>query len=147
MEPRTHRRNFLLGSAVGVTSLLLPEASAATSSVTTSTTAPASPESVVLTVAELPDENGYYAVDVSWVAPADDGGSPVTYFEHEVYSFALDLAIATGSQTVAATSTTYLLMDPGDYEFRVAARNAVGLGDPATRAFSVVASISPPPPN
>ena len=75
-------------------------------------------------------EAGYKSVDISWDPPVDDGGDPILEY---VVEYAIQTNFAYSDFTVGATvtdtsATVNNLVNGTDYVFRVAARNAVGLG-------------------
>ena len=88
--------------------------------------APMTPPSVPL---NLVATRGYKQITLTWDAPADDGGSPITGYDIEVYADG-----AWGAETsVPASVTSYTdtrLDDGTTYDYRVLAKNATGKGDP-----------------
>ncbi|MGH3715850.1 MAG: ExeM/NucH family extracellular endonuclease [Micromonosporaceae bacterium] len=74
---------------------------------------------------------GWHAATVSWQAPADDGGSPITGYELRVLRDGVE--VATASVGPAVRSYTFGGLDTGvAYTFEVRARNAVGAGPAGT---------------
>jgi titin len=74
---------------------------------------------------------------VSWTAPADTGGIPLTQYVVTPW-----LGTAAGTPVVLASrfqQTTVMNLTPGAYTFTVAARNAVGAGPTATTNVLAVA--------
>lgn len=144
--PEVGRRRVIVhGLGVVLTSTMLPSAASAATVVTSGPTAPGSPTDVSATVDPTPDESGFYAIDVAWTAPADDGGSPLTLYRHELYSVAFGADIGTSTQAASSTTNQYLTDVEGDYRFTVRAENAVGLSDPTVVEFTVPPSIQVPP--
>jgi hypothetical protein len=72
---------------------------------------------------------------VNWTAPADDGGSPVTGYEVQVFVNNNTLVQTVAVNTPATSVTVTGLTNGTAYRFRVRARNAIGFG--ALSAFSV----------
>ena len=64
-------------------------------------------------------------ITLSWNAPSDDGGAPITHYSFEWREVGHYWA-AGGSTT--GTSDTYNGAPGGNYEFRVAAHNSEGRG-------------------
>jgi hypothetical protein len=78
---------------------------------------------------------------LSWKAPADDGGIPVTNYTVTVSSAGRPLRqIVTRAVTSLAVTG---LADGLSYTFRVAAQNAVGLGRPSGPSGAVIPSAAP----
>lgn len=76
-------------------------------------------------------EAGYKQIDVFWEPPLDDGGDPITeyileYAEVDNFVFSEWTVAATTNQLSATVSN---LNNDQQYIFRVAARNAVGIGE------------------
>jgi Ca2+-binding RTX toxin-like protein/methionine-rich copper-binding protein CopC len=88
--------------------------------------------------------SGPNGVTVTWQAPADNGGSPITGYEVRV----LQNGTQVGQLRPAGAGATSLVIDgltPGSYTFTVAARNDIGLGA-ASGEFgpvNVVAGVAP----
>ncbi len=79
---------------------------------------------------------GVDSIDVSWTAPANDGGAAIT-------GYIVDLTgDATAQQTPAGTSTTFASLAPGNYNISVVAVNADG-NSPALTGST---TIDPPAP-
>jgi hypothetical protein len=76
---------------------------------------------------------GDQEVDLSWSAPASDGGSPLTDYviEYRLTSGGVWAVFSDGISTIASTTVTGLTNDTS-YDFRVSAMNGVGQGSPAT---------------
>ncbi|MGY1706995.1 fibronectin type III domain-containing protein [Geodermatophilus sp. SYSU D00697] len=95
-----------------------------------SATAPGAP-----TIGRVEPGNG--SVRVHWTAPSSDGGSPVTGYE--VRTFRNGTPFSTSTAPATATSTLVTGLSNGTaYTFRVAARNAVGVGAGSATSPSVV---------
>jgi uncharacterized repeat protein (TIGR02543 family) len=75
---------------------------------------------------------------VSWLAPASNGGSPVT--DYDVF---LDNVLACASITVLSCDLTNL-SDSSTFAVRVVANNAVGIGEAATTSFTTAAPPTAP---
>ena len=109
---------------------------------TSGPTVPGAPTVVVATA-------GNGQVDVSWTAPADDGGSTVTDYEVSVLDGGGGTATGvTGatSRLVGSSATTFAftgLTNGTAYTFRVAAKNSIGTG--AQSVASDVTTPGPPP--
>ena len=95
------------------------------------TAGPSVPDAPVAAVASP----GNGQVSLSWIAPANDGGSPITGYDVVTYSGSTLLATISVTGTSATISG---LANGTPYTFTVAARNAAGTG-PATTASAAVA--------
>ena len=90
---------------------------------------------------------GDESVDLTWIAPSDSGGAPVT-------GYRIELKPAGGSWTVqvvdtgtdATTRTLNGLSNGNGYRFRVTARNAAGLGQASESPPEVFPLTTPGPP-
>ena len=95
---------------------------------------------------------GDSSVQVSWSAPASDGGSPITDYEVSVYDSSGGVATgATGttSRLVGSATTNYAftgLSNGTAYTFRVVALNATGTGSASALSDSVVPATVPSAP-
>nr|WP_240619385.1 fibronectin type III domain-containing protein [Blastococcus sp. TF02-8] len=107
-------------------------ASTATTAVTPAPSAPTAPRSPVAT-------SGSRQVTVTWTAPADDGGSPITG-----YSVTAAPGGGTCTTTGALTCTVTGLTDGTAYTFAITATNAVGTG-PSAGVAATPAAGSPGP--
>ncbi|MBM3677176.1 MAG: hypothetical protein FJW96_04735 [Actinobacteria bacterium] len=90
---------------------------------------------------------GNAQVALTWVAPANDGGSPITSYRITPAIGRMSLpAIVTGSTATSFVVTG--LTNGRGYTFRVAATNAVGTGldSAATTTITPVAGVPPGPP-
>lgn len=102
-------------------------------------TAPDAPTSLTAT------KDGSDTIDLSWTAPASDGGSSITGYKIERESptgngFS-DLVADTGT-----TATTYedSGLSPGtQYNYRVSAINAIGTSDPSTADADTTDAVAP----
>lgn len=143
--PEVGRRTVIVhGLGTVLTSTMLPSAASAATVVTSGPTAPGAPTDVSATVDPTPDDGGFYGIDVAWTAPADDGGSPLTLYRHELYSVDLASEVGSGTQAASATTNRYMTDTTGDYRFSVRAENAIGLSDPTVIEFTVPPSIQVP---
>jgi hypothetical protein len=70
-------------------------------------------------------------VSASWLAPADDGGSPITYYTVTAVNTVNGASTAIIAPPTARGATVGGLVNGGRYQIRVAATNAAGLGLPA----------------
>ncbi len=87
------------------------------------------------------DEN---SVTVSWSAPSDDGNSPITGYQVELYRGGNH--VETKSLWSAARSVTFSSLKPGtDYAAYVSAENSKGLGSPDLLDFQTEAAQPQPP--
>jgi len=79
--------------------------------------------------------------ELSWRAPDNDGGSPVTgYHVERSASGRTDRWIRITRQPVPDTRYKVAeLVEGNEYQFRVAAENGVGLGPPGPESDSVLA--------
>ncbi|MDQ1683759.1 MAG: hypothetical protein QOC82_496 [Frankiaceae bacterium] len=96
---------------------------------------PAGPPGAPTSVTGTPGDKH---VDVSWTAPADNGGSPVTG-----YTVTTSPGGATASTTGATTATISGLTNGTAYTFTVTATTAAGTG-PASAASAGITPVGPP---
>ena len=106
---------------------------------TTATSAPDPPTGLTATAA------GRTQIDLSWTAPADDGGSPVTGYKIEVSDDGTttwsDLDANTGSTSTSYSDTG---LDPATtYHYRVSAISAAGTSAPSNEASAMTAANVP----
>ena len=87
------------------------------------------------------------SVVLSWTAPTDDGGSPITGYRVQVYEGASGTPSGTplDSPGTGRTLTVTGLTNGTTYRFDVAAVNAVGTG-PASAKSAPVTPVAPAPP-
>jgi hypothetical protein len=125
-------------SSVARTGTELADACAASDAGTPLTTVPGPP--TALTVDTTSGEAA-----LSWIAPASDGGSPITDY---VVEYSADgttwQTFADGVSTAPSATVTGLVADQ-PYFFRVSAVNAVGAGPPATTASAIILPAMLPP--
>ena len=79
---------------------------------------------------------GWLTISVTFTAPADDGGSPVTDYLVE-YKVSTDSSWSTFSHTPSASTLSYVIRNLAhstSYDVRVSAVNAVGTSDPSASA-------------
>lgn len=102
-------------------------------------TAPGAPTGLTAT------KDGSSAIDLSWTAPASDGGSSITGYKIE-----REVGVGNGWSDLVAdtssTSTTYedSSVDPGqEYNYRVSAINAVGTGSASTADSATTDATAP----
>jgi len=98
--------------------------------VTTSSIPPSAPTNVVITGCNTGYTN---SVILTWTAPADDGGSPITNYVIYYRTSSVGSSPAgtwyTYNTNSAATTATISFLSPGiSYDFKVAAQNAAGVG-------------------
>ena len=75
------------------------------------------------------------AVTVTWAAPADDGGSPVTGYQIEVSTNRALWRVVATSVSPSSLEFTHTGLSPATtYFYRVSARNSVGLSGPSSVA-------------
>ena len=134
---RRMRRSGLRAAAWAAALLLVAAGSAAGQSAT----APGVPTNLAARAA------GETAINLSWTAPADDGGSAVTGYRIEVSADAganwEDLVANTGS---AGTTHRHWPLSAGTTRhYRVSAINAAGTGEPSNEA-SATTPVAPGPP-
>jgi hypothetical protein len=113
----------------GPTGLGTPNGVAAFTPASASTTAPGAPTGVTATV-------GNASATVSWTAPGNNGGSPVTGYVVTPYA----AGVAQAAQTFASTATSQPvsgLTNGTSYTFTVAATNAVGTGPASSPSAAV----------
>ncbi len=86
------------------------------------------------------------SVDLTWAAPASDGGSPITGYRVQVYEGASTTPIgpALASPGAGRTFTVTGLTNGTGYRFDVAAVNAVGTGPVSARSALVTPAFAPP---
>ena len=112
-----------------------------TANATTATTVPGAPDSLTATA------SGSTQIDLSWTAPADNGGSAVTGYQIEVSpdgttnwtDLVADTAATTYAHTGLAAGTTR--------HYRVSAINSVGTGLPSSTADATTATTVPGAPD
>ena len=119
--------------------------SVATASVAAETAAPDAPQSLNVS----PDDTG--TLDVSWEAPASDGGSAITGYKVQWKSGSEDYDGSAGSTRQAEitdpasrTHTITGLTDGVEYAVRVIAANYVGDGPPSDEATGTSRETTPP---
>jgi hypothetical protein len=94
--------------------------------------------------ADVQASAGNAQATVSWSAPADDGGTPIT--DYRVTANSASQEPQTRSVGDAQTSFVFTGLTNGtEYTFTIAAVNAVGVG-PASEASGPVTPTAPPPP-
>ena len=116
-------------------------------SVATTSTAPGAPTGLTAT-------RGAAKIDLSWTAPADDGGAAITDYKIEVCAQATAAACDTDAEwseldsATVSTDTTYAhtgLTLGTTRHYRVSAVNSVGTGDAsAVASATTVAAVAPP---
>ena len=79
---------------------------------------------------------------LSWAAPANDGGAPITSYAVQFDNSPCALAIPTATTCNVAKPTL-----PGTYAYQVTAHNSAGHSMPATRTFTVDAITPTPTPS
>ncbi len=124
---------------VAATNMVGTGAQSAASSAVTPATVPGAPSFKTYT-------RGDQSVSMSWYVPASDGGSPITGYVITPY-------IGGAAQTpvdVAGTGTNHVvtgLTNGTSYTFRLAARNAVGVGATTTTVFAIAPAGVPAAPS
>ena len=98
--------------------------------VTTSSIPPSAPTNVVISNCNTGYTN---SVILTWTAPADDGGSPITnyviYYRTSSVGSSPPGIWYTYDTNSAATTATISFLTPGtSYDFKIAAQNAAGVG-------------------
>ena len=84
------------------------------------------------------------AVTVTWTAPVDDGGAPITSYQVEVSTNRVLWSVAAGAVSPALLEYTHADLDPATtYFYRVLARNSVGLSDPSKIAQAKTPATGP----
>ena len=74
-------------------------------------------------------------VTVTWTAPVDDGGAPVTGYQVEVSSDCRSWRVLSSTVPASSLSYTHADLEPATrYCYRVLARNRVGLSEPSNVA-------------
>jgi hypothetical protein len=80
---------------------------------------------------------GKTGATVTWTAPADDGGSPITGYLVTANPGGPHRAVPAGTTSLQVT------LDPGRYTFTLVAKNAIGLGARATSNAFDIAGVRP----
>jgi titin len=98
--------------------------------VTTSSIPPSAPTNVLITNCNTGYTN---SVILTWTAPADDGGSPITnyviyYRTSSVGSSPAGTWYTYDTNSAATTATISFLSPSTSYDFKIAAQNAAGVG-------------------
>ena len=116
-------------------------ASVASNAVTpTALTAPSPPTGVTATA-------GNTTAAVSWTAPANNGGSPITSYTVTPNIFGNEGSTQLPSTTVTGTSATITGLTNGTaYTFTVTATSAIGTSQPSVQSNAVTPATSPGPP-
>ena len=84
------------------------------------------------------------AVTVTWTAPVDDGGAPITSYQVEVSTNRVLWSVAAAAVSPALLEYTHADLDPATtYFYRVLARNSVGLSDPSKIAQAKTPATGP----
>src|SRR6058998_2540166 len=112
-----------------------------TASATTFAVAPSSPTGLVATAASSSQ------INLSWTAPADNGGSAITGYKIEKSTD----GGSTWSTLVNTCGTSTRCSDTGlphttTFTYRVSAINSVGTGPPSTTASATTLAVAPSPP-
>ena len=114
------------------------------SDVDSATTAPAVPDMPTGLSAVA---NGTSQIDLSWEAPADDGGSDVTGYRIEVSDNGTAWRNLRSDTQSDATEYSHTGLNPGTTQhYRVSAINAAGTGDPSDAASATTDPTIPDPP-
>lgn len=81
-------------------------------------------------------------ITVSWTAPEDDGGSPVTGYVIERCDVSRGRWVRCNRDKVTElTFTVSDLTDGGQYQFRISAENAAGVGQPSPTSATFTAKL------
>ena len=114
------------------------------SDVDSATTAPAVPDMPTRLSAVA---NGTSQIDLSWDAPADDGGSDITGYRIEVSDNGTAWRNLRSDTQSDATEYSHTGLNPGTTRhYRVSAINAAGTGDPSDAASATTDPTIPDPP-
>ena len=83
-------------------------------------------------------------VDLSWTAPADNGGSPITGYRIEASTDGTSWSDLVADTETTNTSFSYTTLNTGTMHYRVSAINAIGTSNPS--ATATVEAVPPPRP-
>jgi hypothetical protein len=119
-------------SSVGTSNPSTPSAAVTPTAAPPSSTAPEAPTSVIA----VPGDG---SAQVSWTAPANDGGTPITG-----YTVTADPSGATCTSTGVTSCVVSSLTNDVAYTFTVTATNSVGTGPASTASAAVTPTAAPP---
>src|SRR5207245_2523061 len=87
-------------------------------------------------------------INLSWTAPADNGGSAITGYmiERSANGGSTWSTIASNSGSTATTFSDTALAAGTAYTYRVSAINSVGTGSPSNSASATTLAVAPSPP-
>ncbi|HEX7862242.1 MAG TPA: peroxidase family protein [Verrucomicrobiae bacterium] len=86
---------------------------------------------------------GNAAALVSWTAPANDGGSPITGYTVEAFVAGIPGVVVSTATTADLSTTVSGLVNGTSYRFRVRAANAAGTGLVSANSNAVTPSAAP----
>ncbi|RJQ24382.1 fibronectin type III domain-containing protein [Candidatus Parcubacteria bacterium] len=86
-------------------------------------------------------------INLTWNAPSNSGGSPITGYKIEVRSGTSSYTTLTSTQNSTTKYSHTGLTTGTTYSYRISAINSVGIGSPSSESSATPTSASAPPPS